>query len=92
MGTVNDSTSESGSSGRGSDHGAFSIVTEPLLRVLLAIRGSFLLFIASVGVLFIVTGATIMDEVLAGMFGIWGVSCLLYAGLGYGLLKLIGYH
>jgi hypothetical protein len=92
MGTVNDSASESGSSKRGSDRGALSIITEPLLRILLAIRGSFLLFIVSIGVLLIVTGVTIMDGVVAGMFGIWGISCLLYAGIGYGLLNLIGYH
>lgn len=69
-----------------------SRITEPILRALLAIRKSLLLFIATVGVLFVLGGITVMDGVLAGMFGIWGVSALLYATLGYLLLKIIGYH
>lgn len=69
-----------------------SRITEPILRLLLAIRGSLLLFIATTGVLFILGGITVMEGALAGMFGIWGVSALLYATLGYLLLKIIGYH
>lgn len=91
MGTVSDPAGDSGSTDR-SDENELSSATNPVLRVLLAIRGSFLLFVATIGALFVLGGATVMDGVLAGMFGIWGVSCILYAGLGYGLLKFIGYH
>lgn len=86
MGTVNGSTEQE------TDDSLLSRAGALVLESLLAIRGSFLLFVTAVGVLFVVVGATAMNGVLAGMFGIWGTSALLYAGLGYLLLKLIGYQ
>ncbi|WP_321112047.1 hypothetical protein [Halorussus salinisoli] len=86
MGTVNSSTEQE------QDESILSRSWDLILEVLLAIRGSFLLFVAAVGALLIVAGAFAMNGVLAGMFGIWGASALLYAGLGYLLLKLVGYQ
>jgi lipopolysaccharide export LptBFGC system permease protein LptF len=68
----------------------------PLIRVLLAIRQSFLLFIVALGVFMIGTGFVFqqlgMYYVLAAMFAIWGVSAILYAVGGYFFLKVIGYR
>lgn len=60
--------------------------------LLLAIRGSFLLFVGATGVLMFVFGATYARGLMAGMFAIWGASAVIYALLGFALLRLIGYR
>jgi hypothetical protein len=66
----------------------------PVIRVLLAIRSSFLLFIATLGILLFLVGVVLYGGrgVLAAMFAIWGVSAVLYAGFGFLFLKVIGYQ
>jgi hypothetical protein len=66
----------------------------PIVQLLLRIRRSFLLFVATVGVLLIVLGGTLFGGtgVLAAMFAIWGVSAILYALGGVLLMRLIGYR
>lgn len=69
----------------------------PLVRVALLIRGSFLAFITA-GSIFLVLLAIVIDVlalkrgVIQAMFLIWGISGLIYAGGGYLLLELIGYR
>lgn len=40
------------------------------------------------GVLFVIGGMILSEGVLAGMFGVWGVSLVLGTIFGYGVLKL----
>jgi hypothetical protein len=69
----------------------------PLVRLALKIRGSFLAFITAFSVLLVVL-AIVIDVlalkrgVIQAMFLIWGVSGLIYAGGGYLMLELIGYR
>jgi hypothetical protein len=72
-----------------------------VVSVLLAIRSSFLTFVAALGVAMLLLGAFgpmipvvngVMKGVVAGMFGIWGVSAIVYAVIGFGFLRLIGYR
>lgn len=67
-------------------------LADVLLGGLLKVRGSFLLFIATIGVVLLVLGFVWSESVLSGMFGIWGASALVYAGLGFVFLRLIGYR
>lgn len=56
----------------------------PFFRAILAVRRSFLLFVAVLGVILIAIGASpLMTGVFAGMFGIWGATALLCAVLGF---------
>ena len=68
-----------------------SNTASPVVRVLLAIRGSALLATVIAGIVMLVLAATVLDGGVAGLTGIVGVSTLLYAGLGYLALRLIGY-
>ena len=63
----------------------------PVIKILLTIRSSFLLFMMTLGIILFVIGGMIAEGVPAGMFAIWGVSAVLYALLGVGFLRLIGY-
>jgi hypothetical protein len=69
----------------------------PLIRLALTIRQSFLAFIAAGSVLMIIL-ALVIDVlalkrgVIQAMFLIWGISGLIYAGGGFLLLRLIGYR
>lgn len=63
----------------------------PVVRFLLAIRSSFLLFLTTVGIIVTVLGLTVMSGAMAGMFVIWGTSAVVYAGIGYAILWAIGY-
>ena len=65
--------------------------TSPVVRALLAIRGSALVATVVLGVVMLILAATVLDGGIAGLTGIVGVSTLLYAGLGYLALRLIGY-
>ena len=77
------------------------ILPDNVIRVLQAIRGSLMYFIASVGVLCILLGAigpmipglgSYVQGTMAGLLGIWGVSALLFAGMGYLFMHLIDYR
>lgn len=65
--------------------------SDGLVGILLRIRSSFLLFVLTLGVLLLVGGMVMSDGVFAGLFGIWGVSALIYAGFGFVFLRAIGY-
>lgn len=60
----------------------------PIRAVVKSILGSFLLSMVVLGFLFLVLGVTVIDGVLAGMFGIWGVSLILTCGIAYGIIAL----
>lgn len=69
----------------------------PLIRVALLVRQSFLAFIVAGSVLLIALAVVIevlslKRGVIQAMFFIWGVSGLLYAGGGFLLLRVIGYR
>lgn len=77
------------------------VLPDSVVEVLQAIRGSLMYFIATVGVLCILLGAigpmipwfgSYVQGTMAGFLGIWGVSALLFAGLGYLFMRLIGYN
>lgn len=61
---------------------------DPLLGVLVAIRRSFVLFVAAVGVVLIAIGVLI-EGLFAGMFGIWGATALVCAGLAFAVVQLL---
>lgn len=68
--------------------------------VLITIRGSFLAFVVTVGVVMILLSLVLSGYVLSGfsngtlaaMTFIWGISAFVYAILGHIGLKAIGYH
>lgn len=62
------------------------------LRILYAVRGSFLVFVLAIGLVWTGLGLYLQEGVMAAMLVIWGVSAVLYAGIGYGCLKLIKYN
>lgn len=76
-----------------------NIVVSLVLRVVIAIRSSFIAFVWLIGVLFLglsvlLSGYVVPDinyGVVAGMSFIWGISALLYGVIGKVLLRLIGY-
>lgn len=76
-----------------------NVVVSLALWVLVAIRSSFIAFVWSIGVLFLVVSVLLSGYVLpgidygvvAGMSFVWGVSALLYGVIGKLLLRLIGY-
>ena len=70
-----------------------------LVRLSLAVRGSFLAFVATMGVVFLALAVVLSKYVpgvtygvLSGMLVVWGVSAFAYAGLGHVALRLIGYR
>lgn len=70
-----------------------------LVRLSLAVRSSFLAFVATLGVVFLVVAVVLSEHVpgvthgvLSGMLVVWGVSAFVYAGLGHVALRLIGYR
>ena len=61
-----------------------------VLDALVAIRRSFLLFVAAVGLVLVAIGASpFVNGLFAGMFGIWGATALVCAGLGFVGVKLL---
>lgn len=62
--------------------------TNPLIRVAQAVRRSLWLFLAVLGVVFILVGPVIFDGILAGMFGIWGGTFVAFGLVGYGIILL----
>jgi len=67
----------------------------PLVRVVLAIRRSFMVFTIFLGFVMILSGVVVEyaftnQGVLAAMLVIWGVSAIVFGALGYGLVILLG--
>ena len=75
-------------------------VTSFVTSVLVAVRGSFLAFVTTIGVLLLLTSVLVSGFVAPNMeYGlvsamalIWGVSALIYAVLGNIGLRVIGYR
>ena len=68
----------------------------PIVRLLLAIRGSFLRFTIFLGVVMIVAGVAVeytltYQSVLAAMLLVWGVSAIIFGLLGFGFVLAIEY-
>jgi len=66
-------------------------IASVVLGILYAIRGSFFVFFAALGVLMVVTGALLWRGELAGILGVLGASAILYGIIGRVALKLIRY-
>ena len=71
----------------------------PLISLLLAIRSSFILFVAALGTVCLLLALLlsayipgINHDVLSAMFAVWGASAFVYAVVGYVGLRFIGYH
>ena len=71
----------------------------PLVRLSLRVRSSFLAFVATLGVVFLVVALVLSEHVpgvthgvLSGMLAVWSASAFVYAGLGHLGLRLIGYR
>jgi len=74
------------------DHG-------PLVRLSLAVRSSFLAFVATLGVVFLLLALLLSEHVpglthgvLSGMLAVLSASAFLYAAFGHLALRLIGYR
>lgn len=84
---------------RGPDERKTRLVPSPVVRVLIAIRSSFIAFVATVGTVFLfgslLLSGLVLSEVdygvLAAMSFICGISAYLYGIGGYVGLRLIGY-
>lgn len=70
-----------------------------VVSLLLAIRSSFIYFIAALGTVCLLMSVVlspyvpgIYHGVLSAMFVVWGTSAFVYAALGYAGLRLIGYQ
>lgn len=59
------------------------------IRILIALRRSFFLSLTVFGICLIILGMTIFDGVLAGMFGIWGLTALLIGGVSYTITRYL---
>lgn len=75
---------------RSEDHG-------PIIRLLLAIRGSFLLFTVSLGIAMILSGFVVdvtfaNQGVIAAMLVIWGISAIIYGMLGFVFILGVEYR
>lgn len=74
----------------GSISDAIADHTPPVVvRVIKAVRSSFLLFVTLVGVISLLIGIYLNEGVLAGMFGVWGISAIVAAAISYVLLSLL---
>ena len=67
----------------------------PVIRLLLAIRRSLLLFTITLGVLMIVSSVVVElvfanQGVLAAMLLIWGVSAIIFGALGFVVMIVLG--
>jgi hypothetical protein len=72
-------------------------VSNPVIRLALKIRGSFLAFIGAMGVALVVLAViievlSVKRGVVQGMFLLWGISSILYSLGGFVFLNLIGYR
>jgi len=66
-------------------------IARPIVRVLLAVRRSLIVFIAVLGIVMFVTGWILSEGAVAGMLAALGISALIYSGLGFVFVRLIGY-
>lgn len=60
-----------------------------VVRALKAIRSSFLLFIAVAGIVSFLIGLILYNGILAGMFGVWGISAIVAVGIAYAVLSIL---
>ena len=60
-----------------------------VVQAIRAIRSSFLLFVGVVGVVSLLVGIYMNDGILAGMFGVWGISAIASAAIAYALLSVL---
>lgn len=68
----------------------------PIIRLLLAIRGSFIYSVVALGVIFLILGVLnallgLVRPLMSGMFFMWGISAILYGLGGIVGLRMIGY-
>lgn len=70
-----------------------------LVRLSLAVRNSFIAFVATLGVVFLLLALVFSEHVpgiyfgvISGMLAVFGVSAFIYAALGHIGLRLIGYR
>ena len=63
----------------------------PIVRLLLTIRSSFIAFIVSIGISFIALGFVIQNGSIAGILGVLGASAIVYGIIGDAALRFIGY-
>lgn len=74
---------------------------KPIRKTLAIVRSSFLLSMVGLGILLVIVGSPVDDPiwtlifggpviegVLAGMFGIWGVSLIIPCSIGYAMIML----
>lgn len=88
----------SGNEWEGQERGHDNEAIDLILRVLAAIRGSFMYFLMTLGIVFVVYGAIgealplipISPE-LAGLMGLWGGCMVLYGILGRIVMRFIGF-
>jgi len=64
--------------------------SNPIVRLLVAIRSSFVVFVMALGVVLFLVGAAVSGEV-SGIFAVLGISAVVYGLLGETALRLIGY-
>ena len=57
------------------------------IQMLIALRRSFFLSLTVFGAGLIILGMTVFDGVLAGMFGIWGLTAFLIGGVVYTITR-----
>lgn len=65
-------------------------VSNPVVRVLVSIRSSFVLFVMALGVVLFLLGLAVTGEA-SGIFAVLGISAVIYGVLGKFALNLIGY-
>jgi len=73
------------------DNSMIATIARPIVRVLLAVRRSLIVFIAVLGIVMFVTGWILSEGAVAGMLAALGISALIYSGLGFVFVRLIGY-
>lgn len=67
-------------------------IPEPVIDFLMVLRGSLLISITVLGLLFIASGMFVVEGVVAGMLGTWGASLILVGVVGYALLWFTRYY
>ena len=66
------------------EQGEESVSESPLVRALTVLRRSLVLDLAILGTLLVAIGASpLVSGVYAGMFGVWGATAIICAGLGF---------
>jgi len=88
----------SGNEWEAQEQGHDNEVIDLILRILAAIRGSFMYFLMALGVVFIVYGAigeaipiVPISPELAGLMGLWGACLIIYGLIGRLVMRFIGF-